>query len=223
MLESPRGGTSVLKRCNLSEKGGIAAKFAILRNNLKNCANLTSHSASKLAEDGGLTHSVDLTFIKDTSQAGVLAPHPDLEKGKDANPGTLLGNHFENAKVNNAVFTPQPDALKDGKGIIAAQNPTPSSTWWKRMLRKRKVKRINQKLTNFRDQRAISKCILENLQKELMSTKDHLEPSPPQTAKPNEQQQTAVERSEQAALLSCQVSEGGLFWGEARFPHGPKL
>ena len=113
MLESPRGGASVLKRCNLSEKGGIAAEFAMLRNNLKHCANLTSHYASKLAEDGGLTHSVDLTFIKDTSQVGVLAPHPDLEKEKDANPELLLGNHFENANVDNAVFTPQPDALKD--------------------------------------------------------------------------------------------------------------
>ena len=46
-----------------------------------------------------------------------------------------------------------------------------------------------------------------------MSAEAHLEPSLPQTAKPNEQQQTAVERSEQAALLSYQVSEGGLFWG----------
>ena len=116
---------------------------------MKTCANLTSHSASKLAEDGGLTHSVDLTFIKGTGQAGVLAPHPDLGKGKDANPGTLLGNHFENAKVNNAVFTPQPGALKDGKRIIAAQNPTPSSKWWKQMTSKRKTKRANQKLSNF--------------------------------------------------------------------------
>ena len=73
---------------------------------MQNYANLTLLSTSKLAEDGGLTHYVDLTFIKDTSQAGVLAPHPDLEKGKDANPELLLGNNVENAKVNNAVFTP---------------------------------------------------------------------------------------------------------------------
>ena len=99
---------------------------------MKNCANSTSHSASKLAEDGGLTHFVDLTRINGASQAGVLAPHPDLEKGKDANPELLLENHFENAKVNNAVFTPHPDALKDGKRIIAVQIQTPSSTWWEK-------------------------------------------------------------------------------------------
>ena len=46
-----------------------------------------------------------------------------------------------------------------------------------------------------------------------MLAEAHLEPSLPQTAKPDKQQQTAVERSKQAALLSCQVSEGGLFWG----------
>ena len=40
-----------------------------------------------------------------------------------------------------------------------------------------------------------------------------VEPNPAQTEDPNRQQQTAVERSKQAALLSCQVSEGGLVWG----------
>ena len=128
------------------------------------------------------------------------------------------------------MFTPHPDALKDGKNIIAAQIPTPASTWWTRMLRKRKAKRINQKLTNFRDQRAISKCILENLQKELMSTEDHLESSPSQSAKPNEQQQTAVERSKQAALRAnkphccpAKSQRVACFGGGARFQYGPKL
>ena len=38
------------------------------------------------------------------------------------------------------------------------------------------------------DQKAIFKCILEKVQKELMSAEAHLEPSLPQTAKPNKQQ-----------------------------------
>ena len=41
----------------------------------------------------------------------------------------------------------------------------------------------------------------------------HVRSNPSQPTPPNEQQQTAVERSEQAALLSCQVSDGGMVWG----------
>ena len=85
----------------------------------------------------------------------------------DANPDPLLGNHFENGQVSNAVFTPQSDALRDGKRGIAAEITTPSSKWWEKMTSKRKAKRANQNLSNFRDQKAISKCILENLEKEL--------------------------------------------------------
>ena len=61
-------------------------------------------------------------------------------------------------------------------------------------------------------QQAMSKCILENLEQRLKAAEDHAKPSPSQPSPPNRQQQTAVERSEQAAPLFCQVSEGGMGW-----------
>ena len=52
-LESPRDGTSVLERRNLSKKGEIAAEFDFLRNNLRHYAKLTSYS-DELKPEGNL-------------------------------------------------------------------------------------------------------------------------------------------------------------------------
>ena len=60
-------------------------------------------------KDGGQAHCIDLEYnIK--SQAGVPAPHPDLERGMKANPDPLLGNHID-SQVGNAVFEPQSEVL----------------------------------------------------------------------------------------------------------------
>ena len=59
----------------------------------------------------------------------------------------------------------------------------------------------------------MSKCFLENLEQRLKVAEDHARPNPPQPTSPNKQRQTAMERSKQAAPLSCQVSEGGMVWG----------
>ena len=75
------------------------------------------------------------------------------------------------------------------------------------------MKRVASKIQRFCEQKELSKCILENLEKELEATKACVESDPTQTESSNRQHQTAVERSKQAALLSCQVSEGGLSWG----------
>ena len=48
----------------------------------------------------------------------------------------------------------------------------------------------------------------------MRASEAHVESNQSQTASSNEQQQTVVKRSEQAALLFCQVSEGGLSLGE---------
>ena len=55
-------------------------------------------------EDGGQAHYADLD-CNITSQAGVPAPHPDLERGTDVNPDSLLGNHID-SQVSNAVSVP---------------------------------------------------------------------------------------------------------------------
>ena len=85
------------------------------------------------------------------------------------------------------------------------------------------MRKVTSKIQRFCEQKELSKCILENLEKELEAAKACVESNPTQTESPNRQHQTAVERSEQAALLSCQVSEGGLVWGGAKLQHGPNL
>ena len=215
-MKSPRGGTSVLKRCNLGGKGEIAAEFELLRKKLQSRSKLTSPRAALTLSTGrALPHSDDLGDISDTGQVGGTVPHLALEKEKDENPGTLLGNCSEHTKVVNVVVR-SPDTKSNGSNInldnvakIKISKQESKISKWDR----RKIKRTIQQLQKWQESKTISRCVLENLQKELMSTEDHLEPSPSQSAKPNEQQQAAVERSEQAALLSCQVSEGGLFWG----------
>ena len=210
----------------MSGKGEIAAEFELLRKKLQFRAKLSSpHAALTLSTGRALPHSDDLGDISVTGQAGGTVPHSALERGKDENPGTLLGNCSEHTKVVNVVVR-SPDTKSNGSNInldnvakIKISKQESKISKWDR----RKIKRTIQQLQKWQESKTISRCVLENLQKELMSTEDHLEPSPSQSAKPNEQQQTAVERSEQAALLSCQVSEGGLFWGGARFQHGPKL
>ena len=60
-------------------------------------------------EDGGQVHSADLE-CNITSQAGVPAPHPYLERGMNENPDPFLGNHIDN-QGGNVVSVPQPEVL----------------------------------------------------------------------------------------------------------------
>ena len=182
---------------------------------MRNSAKLTSpHTASTLSTGRVLPHSGDLGVVSDTGRAGGLVPHPALERDRDENPGTILGKTaLYTPKVANVVVRP-PDAQSQGSNLnvdndnVAKTKLSKTSKW-----DRRRVKRAIQRLQNYGERNEISKCILENFQQELLSAKEILESSSPPTSKPNELQQTAVERSEQAALLSCQVSEGGMFWG----------
>ena len=139
----------------------------------------------------------------DTGRVGDIIPQPSLENGKDENPGSLLGNCSEHTKVVNVVVRP-PDAQSQGSNLnvdidnVSKTKLSKTSKW-----DRRRVKRAMQILQNYGERNEISKCILENFQQELLSAKEILESSSPPTSKPNELQQTAVERSEQASLLSC--------------------
>ena len=75
-------------------------------------------------EDGGQAHSANLEY-NITSQAGVPAPHPDLERGMDENPDPLLGNHID-SQVGNAVSVPQPDVsnLPISHALVSALTST---------------------------------------------------------------------------------------------------
>ena len=109
------------------------------------------------------------------------------------------------------VRSPDAPSLSDNNSIVNVDKTklTPHTSKWDR----RRAMRIKRRLQGLEIQQATSKCILENLEQRLKAAEDHAKPSPSQPSPPNRQQQTAVERNEQAAPLSCQVSEVVMVWG----------
>ena len=71
------------------------------------------HAALTLSTGRALPHSDDLGDISVTGQTGGTVPHSALERGKDENPETLLGNCSEHTKVVNVVVR-SPDAQCKG-------------------------------------------------------------------------------------------------------------
>ena len=66
----------------VSKRGEIAVKFEFLRNNLRRCAKLTSHSDAPKPEGhlGTLPQSTDQGETSNTRMAWRLVHHPDLER-----------------------------------------------------------------------------------------------------------------------------------------------
>ena len=102
-LELPRGGTSVLKRCNLGGKESIAAEFELLRKNLERRAELTSpHAVLTLSTGRSLPHSDNLGGISDTGRVGGTVPYPALERGVKK---VISGNPFSGSTIIYRVYT----------------------------------------------------------------------------------------------------------------------
>ena len=76
-------------------------------------------------------------------------------------------------------------------------------------------------MSKLRNQSTISKCLLENVEKELRTTEAKVETNPSRPENLISQKQTVMERSKQAASLSSQSSEGGLFWERQTSNGGP--
>ena len=209
-----RSGAANQDEYVLSKRGEVGAEFEQLWNNLQHCAQLTplTNAPKPRGNLGTLPQSIDQGESCVTRLACGPVPHPALERGMDENPNPLSGNRTTKTKASDVVVrSPDASSLGDSNLLVnvdKAKPPSRASKW-----DRRKASKIKGRLQDLETQKAISRCILEVLEQRLELTGDQAKPSPPQSSPHSRQQQTAVERSEYAAQLSCQVSEGGKTWG----------